>query len=243
MKNTLTKFCQTAKKVGKQVVEKAKSGVAFGAGAIKQSLSNNGIILPINSRLSRWLEQDWIKQNPAYNTGVFIGQLAGLAQAATEYVGAGLTFVAGTAGSGILDAFVGVASGGTAAAAIPAMAVAEMDAVTAATEAIGAHASKVLKNNFNSRNYSSSGIKNVYNGIKDAPKYPEGFKGRQNGTKTNKVNNKELLDDLKKIESGEWKKVYKDGYDKNGNKISIHYFQSKSGKVFDVKVKNKWSNK
>ena len=121
MKNTLTKFCQTAKKVGKQVVEKAKSGVAFGAGVIKQSLSNNGIILPINSRLSRWLEQDWIKQNPAYNTGVFIGQLAGLAQAATEYVGAGLTFVAGTAGSGILDAFVGVASGGTAAAAIPAM--------------------------------------------------------------------------------------------------------------------------
>ncbi|WP_285703973.1 hypothetical protein, partial [Enterococcus faecalis] len=66
----------------KQVVEKAKSGVAFGAGVIKQSLSNNGIILPINSRLSRWLEQDWIKQNPAYNTGVFIGQLAGLAQAA-----------------------------------------------------------------------------------------------------------------------------------------------------------------
>ncbi|EOA3012161.1 toxin C-terminal domain-containing protein [Enterococcus faecalis] len=156
MKNTLTKFCQTAKKVGKQVVEKAKSGVAFGAGAIKQSLSNNGIILPINSRLSRWLEQDWINQNPAYNTGVFIGQLAGLAQAATEYVGAGLTFAAGTAGSGVLDAFVGVASGGTAAAAIPAMAVAEMDAVTAATEAIGAHASKVLKNNFNSRNYSSS---------------------------------------------------------------------------------------
>ncbi|WP_421503009.1 hypothetical protein [Enterococcus faecalis] len=130
-KNTLTKFCQTAKKVGKQVVEKAKSGVAFGAGVIKQSLSNNGIILPINSRLSRWLEQDWIKQNPAYNTGVFIGQLAGLAQAATEYVGAGLTFVAGTAGSGILDAFVGGASGGTAAAAIPAMAVAEMAAVTA----------------------------------------------------------------------------------------------------------------
>ncbi len=106
--------------------------------------------------MSRWLEQDWIKQNPAYNTGVFIGQLAGLAQAATEYVGAGLTFVAGTAGSGILDAFVGVASGGTAAAAIPAMAVAEMAAVTAATAAIGAHASKVLQNNFNSRNYSSS---------------------------------------------------------------------------------------
>ncbi len=178
LKNTLTKFCQTAKKVGKQVVEKAKSGVAFGAGVIKQSLSNNGIILPINSRLSRWLEQDWIKQNPAYNTGVFIGQLAGLAQAATEYVGAGLTFAAGTAGSGVLDAFVGVASGGTAAAAIPAMAVAEMAAVTAATAAIGAHASKVLQNNFNSRNYSSSKPNGKY---EDAPYHN---KNQGNATKS-----------------------------------------------------------
>ncbi|EPI03157.1 hypothetical protein D920_00311 [Enterococcus faecalis 13-SD-W-01] len=93
-------------------------------------------------------------------------------------------------------------------------------------------------------NYSSSGseIKNVYNGIKDAPKYPKGFKGRQNGTKTNKVNNRKVLDELRKIESGEWKKVYKDGYDSNGKEISIHFFQSKSGKVFDVKVVSGWSN-
>ena len=90
---------------------------------------------------------------------------------------------------------------------------------------------------------SNSEVKNVYNGIKDAPTYPKGFKGRQNGTKTNKVTNKELLEDLRKVESGEWKKVYKDGYDNAGNKISIHYFQSKSGKVFNVKVKSKWSNK
>lgn len=51
-----------------------------------------------------------------------------------------------------------------------------------------------------------------------------------------------MLDELRKIESGEWKKVYKDGYNSNGDKISIHYFQSKSGKVFDVKVKQGWSN-
>lgn len=90
---------------------------------------------------------------------------------------------------------------------------------------------------------SQSGIKNVYDSIKKAPKYPEGFKLRQNGTKLNTIKNKDALDDLRKIESGEWKKVYKDGYDSKGNKNSIHYFQSKSGKVFDVKVKNYWSNK
>ena len=37
-------------------------------------------------------------------------------------------------------------------------------------------------------------------------------------------------------------KIYKDGYDMFGNKISIHYFQSPSGKVFNVKVKIGWSD-
>ena len=46
----------------------------------------------------------------------------------------------------------------------------------------------------------------------------------------------------REIESGKWTKVYKDGYDSSGNKISIHYFQSQSGKVFNVKVKPGWSN-
>ena len=31
-------------------------------------------------------------------------------------------------------------------------------------------------------------------------------------------------------------------YDKNGQKISIHYLQSKSGKVFNTKIKKGWSN-
>lgn len=57
------------------------------------------------------------------------------------------------------------------------------------------------------------------------------------------MKNEELLDELRDVESGEWNKVYKDGYDANGNKVSIHYFQSKSGKVFNVKVKRGWSNK
>ena len=36
--------------------------------------------------------------------------------------------------------------------------------------------------------------------------------------------------------------AYRDGFDARGNKISIHYFQSKSGRVFDVQVKPRWSN-
>jgi len=85
-------------------------------------------------------------------------------------------------------------------------------------------------------------VKNVYDGIKNAPQYPDGFKGRQNGTKSVKMNDKKLLEQLRKVESGEWKKIFKDGFDKFGNRVSIHYFQSKSGKVFNVKVKTGWSN-
>ena len=63
-----------------------------------------------------------------------------------------------------------------------------------------------------------------------------------NGTKTVRMKNQRLLKQLRKIEKGTWKKIYKDGYDALGNEISIHYFQSQSGKVFDVKVRKGWSN-
>lgn len=86
-----------------------------------------------------------------------------------------------------------------------------------------------------------SELKHFYNSIKDAPTYPKGLTAIQNGTKKVTINNGELLKQLRQVERGTWKKVYKNGYDKNGNKISIHYFESKSGKVFNVKVKNGWS--
>lgn len=89
---------------------------------------------------------------------------------------------------------------------------------------------------------SSVELKEVFNSIKDSPNYPEGFQPRVNGTTGNKVNNQQLLEKLREIEAGTWKKVYKDGYDAYGNEISIHYFQSQSGKVFNVKVKSGWSN-
>lgn len=90
---------------------------------------------------------------------------------------------------------------------------------------------------------SELSIKNIYNSIKQAPKYPQGFNEVNNGTVKVKVKNTDVLSELRQVESGQWKKVYKDGYDANGSRISIHYFQSESGKVFDVKVKQGWSNK
>ena len=87
-----------------------------------------------------------------------------------------------------------------------------------------------------------SSLKRIYNSIEAAPEYPQDFRLVQNGTRKLKVKNKFLLQELRKIELGEWNKVYKDGYS-SGNQVSIHYFLSRSGKVFDVKVKRGWSNK
>ncbi len=84
-------------------------------------------------------------------------------------------------------------------------------------------------------------LKHFYNSIKEAPNYPQGFIASRNGTKKVTVNNKELLEQLRMYEAGEWKKVYKNGYNADGEQISIHYFESKSGKVFNVKVKEGWS--
>ena len=84
-------------------------------------------------------------------------------------------------------------------------------------------------------------LKKVYNSLREAPEYPDDFRSIQNGTRKLNVKNRELLEKLREVESGEWKKVYKDGYS-NGERVSIHYFQSRSGKVFNVKVKNGWSN-
>lgn len=89
---------------------------------------------------------------------------------------------------------------------------------------------------------NQSDLQQVFNSIREAPKYPEGFRPIKNGTKKLRVENKFLLEKLRQIEPGEWRKVYQDGFDGDRRNISIHYFQSPSGKVFDVKVKLGWSN-
>ncbi|MDR0248709.1 MAG: hypothetical protein LBI44_03485 [Oscillospiraceae bacterium] len=84
-------------------------------------------------------------------------------------------------------------------------------------------------------------MKRIYDSVKRAPGYPQGFKSVRNGTKKVNIEGKALLHELRKVEAGHWKKVYKDGFDSEGNEISLHYFESPSGKVFNVKTKSGWS--
>ncbi|MBE4748406.1 hypothetical protein G4177_09530 [Corallococcus sp. ZKHCc1 1396] len=88
---------------------------------------------------------------------------------------------------------------------------------------------------------SDKDLAQVYNSVKAAPGYPSRFKSVEKGTTRNKVSNKELLEKLRKVERGTWVKVYKDGW-VGEKKVSLHYFESPSGKVFDFKVKPGWSN-
>ena len=84
-------------------------------------------------------------------------------------------------------------------------------------------------------------LKEIFNSIKEAPNYPQDFIKVQNGTKKVTIKNDALLEKLREIAPGEWKKVYQNGYS-NGQQVSIHYFQhTKTGMVFNVKVKLGWS--
>ena len=60
-------------------------------------------------------------------------------------------------------------------------------------------------------------------------------------TTRNNVSNQALLDLLRQIEPGAWQKVYKDGWI-SSDTVSLHYFQSESGQVFDFAIKPGWSN-
>jgi filamentous hemagglutinin len=85
------------------------------------------------------------------------------------------------------------------------------------------------------------GLKQIYDFLEDAPNYPEDFYPTPDGTRKLKVKNQFLLAELRSVEAGEWRKVYQDGYSR-GELVSVHYFESRSGRVFDVKVKSGWSN-
>ena len=82
--------------------------------------------------------------------------------------------------------------------------------------------------------------KNIYNSIKEAPNYNSSFVKAQNGLRKVNVKNKQLLQELNQYGSG-WKKVYQNGWI-DGQKVSLHYFQNVSGKVFDFAIKyGRWS--
>jgi hypothetical protein len=80
---------------------------------------------------------------------------------------------------------------------------------------------------------------NIYTSIKNAPGYNPHFIRIQNGLTKGPVDNKQLLFQLNQVGSG-WQKVYQNGWI-NGQKVSLHYFQDSSGKVFDFWIQNGWS--
>jgi RHS repeat-associated protein len=82
----------------------------------------------------------------------------------------------------------------------------------------------------------------IFQGKKLSPNWPGDFV-RAAGNALRKVNikDRDLLSKLRDIEKGDWKKVYEDGYSEN-RRVSVHYFQSPSGQVFDLQVHPGWSN-
>ena len=82
--------------------------------------------------------------------------------------------------------------------------------------------------------------KNFYSSIKKAPGYSDKFVKAQNGLTKVNVKNKELLEQLNEFGTG-WKKVYQNGWI-DGQKVSYHYFQDATGKIFDFAAHyGKWS--
>jgi hypothetical protein len=91
-----------------------------------------------------------------------------------------------------------------------------------------------------SPNSSNIPVKNVYSSLSRSPNFPRGFRSAQNGIQKVEISQRELARELRKIEPRKWYKVYRDGYIGN-NKVSIHYFESATRRVFDVKIKDGWS--
>jgi hypothetical protein len=83
-------------------------------------------------------------------------------------------------------------------------------------------------------------VRNVYSSLSKSPNFPRGFRSAPNGIQKVEINHRELARELRKIEPRKWYKVYRDGYVGN-NKVSIHYFESATRRVFDVKTKDGWS--
>ena len=233
MEKTVKHFCTTAKRIKKDAVEFAKQATMIaGMSAMvvtKMELQRLKEKLPnISIRYTgTWKESLKFEVGMATTAaGIILALLGGGSEILAGGVSTAVSVLA--AASGIAIAGTGLAISGS-----------------ALTNMFDVRIQKSESNKGKGdgeRGNSSNELKDVYNSIKDSPDYPKEFEAVKNGTTKNTIKNKELLDKLREIESGKWTKVYKDGYNSSGNKISIHYFQSQSGKVFNVKVKPGWSN-
>ena len=224
MEKTVKHFCTTAKRIKKDAVEFAKQATMIaGMSAMvvtKMELQRLKEKLPNISIRYTGTWKDSLKfgvEMAATAAGIILALLGGGSEILTGGVSTAVSVPA--AASGIAIAGTGLAISGSALAKM-------FD--------VRIQKSESSKGNGDGESGNSSNeLKHVY---------PKEFEAVKNGTTKNTIKNKELLDKLREIESGKWTKVYKDGYNSSGNKISIHYFQSQSGKVFNVKVKPGWSN-
>ena len=224
MEKTVKHFCTTAKRIKKDAVEFAKQATMIaGMSAMvvtKMELQRLKEKLPNISIRYTGTWKDSLKfgvEMAATAAGIILALLGGGSEILTGGVSTAVSVPA--AASGIAIAGTGLAISGSALANM-------FD--------VRIQKSESSKGNGDGESGNSSNeLKHVY---------PKEFEAVKNGTTKNTIKNKELLDKLREIESGKWTKVYKDGYNSSGNKISIHYFQSQSGKVFNVKVKPGWSN-
>ena len=224
MEKTVKHFCTTAKRIKKDAVEFAKQATMIaGMSAMvvtKMELQRLKEKLPNISIRYTGTWKDSLKfgvEMAATAAGIILALLGGGSEILTGGVSTAVSVLA--AASGIAIAGTGLAISGS--------------ALTNMFD-VRIQKSESSKGNGDGESGNSSNeLKHVY---------PKEFEAVKNGTTKNTIKNKELLDKLREIESGKWTKVYKDGYDSSGNKISIHYFQSESGKVFNVKVKPGWSN-
>ena len=224
MEKTVKHFCTTAKRIKKDAVEFAKQATMIaGMSAMvvtKMELQRLKEKLPNISIRYTGTWKDSLKfgfEMAATAAGIILALLGGGSEILTGGVSTAVSVPA--AASGIAIAGTGLAISGS--------------ALTNMFD-VRIQKSESSKGNGDGESGNSSNeLKHVY---------PKEFEAVKNGTTKNTIKNKELLDKLREIESGKWTKVYKDGYDSSGNKISIHYFQSESGKVVNVKVKPGWSN-
>ena len=224
MEKTVKHFCTTAKRIKKDAVEFAKQATMIaGMSAMvvtKMELQRLKEKLPNISIRYTGTWKDSLKfgvEMAATAAGIILALLGGGSEILTGGVSTAVSVPA--AASGIAIAGTGLAISGA--------------ALTNMFD-VRIQKSESSKGNGDGESGNSSNeLKHVY---------PKEFEAVKNGTTKNTIKNKELLDKLREIESGKWTKVYKDGYNSSGNKISIHYFQSQSGKVFNVKVKPGWSN-
>ena len=224
MEKTVKHFCTTAKRIKKDAVEFAKQATMIaGMSAMvvtKMELQRLKEKLPNISIRYTGTWKDSLKfgvEMAATAAGIILALLGGGSEILTGGVSTAVSVPA--AASGIAIAGTGLAISGS--------------ALTNMFD-VRIQKSESSKGNGDGESGNSSNeLKHVY---------PKEFEAVKNGTTKNTIKNKELLDKLREIESGKWTKVYKDGYNSSGNKISIHYFQSQSGKVFNVKVKPGWRN-